>query len=476
MEQKLLFLKIETTARELDAKLLLGYQALIRDYSVVIGNSIIKNVAEKIGHGIFFYNDHKITGYPQKRKFLFNVALDEEGLLFSDIKSFLNRSIPNSLKHLDLIFTWGKYQKDLLVNNNRIDLKHKVKVIGNPRFDLLRPKFSKIFEPISNVLKRKWGQYILINTNFVLGNLSPYYKYNNIMEYMYRYGIVKTTKDYEFYLNKQNYYKLLLNSYIEMVKELSRKFPKINFILRPHPSENHTTWKKALRGFNNIFVIYEGTAVDWIYGALGVIHTGCTTGIEAWALNRPVFRYNPKPEKKYESELPNKFGYNLSSITDLETAIRKTIDGTIKGTFKVKEERSIAKPYINNIDGKFSSERILDVFDDLWQNSEKKFPNRKIISFKFKNFFWIDGYKKFIREIVAKLLKKTKLTEINLFKRFLSPFSPFIGASFQKFSGINSKYIQYRFQQFDNIFNNSILSNLIIKKIAFNSFVLQRET
>ena len=73
------------------------------------------------------------------------------------------------------------------------------------------------------------------------------------------------------------------------------------------------TWRNIFASTNNVIIEYSGNANYWILGAKVLIYSGCTTAIEAWAMNKPTFRYHPIPETKFGPFLPNRFGKNIKT-------------------------------------------------------------------------------------------------------------------------------------------------------------------
>lgn len=467
MKKKILYLPIETIARELDSKLLLAHRALSRDYFIIIGRkNYLKKISEKLRYGIYFFMIHQPESYPSiKTNDQFcNVVLDEEGLVFLNDTAFLRRSMPKRLKHLKIIFTWGIYQQKLLLKENP-KLLNKLSVVGNPRFDLLRSEYQILFKSSCKKLQQKLGKYVLINTNFVPGNYSHYYITGYLEKIKSNY--IKSKEDYCYYSKKVNYYQQLFKHYCKAIIYLSEKFSEINFILRPHPSEDYKNWEKALNSFKNIKVFHEGNVIDWIYGAKAIIHTGCTTGIEAWALNKPVLRYNPFPNKGFESSLPNKFGYNCLTIFDLEEAIKKVLKGNLQGTFNKQIE--IIKPFIDNINGKLSSERILDSLDIIAKIQEKEIKKEKVL--KLINANKIDGLRERIKWILFRGLKFIGITETQIGKKIISPSA---SQTFQKFPKINKNFITLRLKQFDIVHNDNIAGSVNIKEIFPDVYVINK--
>lgn len=482
---KILYLPIETIARELDAKLLLAHRALSRGYSVVIGqkNNVLK-AAERLGYGIYFYKSHELSNFPQyynsnKSDFIY-VALDEEGLVFLGDKSYLDRAKSHKLEHLRIVFTWGKYQRNLLVKENP-SLESKTIPVGNPRFDLLRPEFLPIYSSVQEKLCKTWGRYVLVNTNFGPGNFSRHYgcKYLEYMEHSFIKNRGRSLFKHErlFFIEREKYYKELFNLYKEMLVILSSKFPYLNFILRPHPSEDHENWREALKGLKNVYVIFEGNAIDWIQGALAVIHTGCTTGIESWALRKPVIVYNPDPKKGIEPELPNKFGLNVKNINKLYKVLEDVISGKFTNTFD--EQVETAYLFIESIKGKISAERIMDALDDLIDDQQTKFVNadkdiyiklRGLESIKralkFRILKWIRKHRRAIRVLTGKRMEDYIFGQ---FKKY-----PGIISQFQKFPELRSDYIRRRISVFDLIFKTKRSENYLVRKIATDTYIIAK--
>jgi len=236
------------------------------------------------------------------------------------------------------------------------ELESRTIAIGNPRFDLLRKEFDPLYKKAHERLLKKWGKYILINTRFVSGNFSRLYRCEyldfRINQFKILFDRLLSDKEKDFFIKEESYYKKVFKQYTKMLKELSSRFPDLNFILRPHPSEDILNWKEALKNLDNVSVLFDGSVVNWILGASAIIHTGCTTGIEAWALKKPVIIYNPNNERGYQSEFPNKFGIRAKSIIEIDKEIGKIINSGVSYDFEKKKK--FAKLFIENISGELS--------------------------------------------------------------------------------------------------------------------------
>lgn len=480
MKTRILFLPIETIARELDGKLLLAHRALARGYKVIIGRkSDTKKAAENLGYGIYMYKDHNFHPFPNalgndKKEFKY-VALDEEGLVFNDNEAYLKRAMPHNVEHLDLIFTWGNYQKNLLIKENP-ELLKKTIAVGNPRFDLLRSNFKVLREGKTNSLIEQWGSYVIVNTNFAAGNLSHYYNCSYIkkqersaLKYL---GRPLSDKERSFYQGKEVYYKNLFFSYIEMLEELSSRFPFIQFILRPHPSEDIENWRKNVEGLNNVHVVFEGSATEWMQGALAVIHTGCTTGIEGRTLQKPVFSYNPNPDYRHQSFLPDKFGYKVEDIETLCILLSNVVNNS--NSF-VKEQYNKqlgeAKQWIENITGPLAAERILDSLDNIFdRSSNRNYKKEDMDCIKYK---MTNKNKQFIKNDTKSFIKIVKKT-VGFFIKKLYRSDRKKSASTQKFTSIKPHDIESKLAIFDSIFSGEGKANYIIDRISESTFLIRK--
>ena len=68
---------------------------------------------------------------------------------------------------------------------------------------------------------------------------------------------------------------------VTLTHNLANKFPELNFIYRPHPSEDHDYYKVIFKGVKNINVEHDGNVIPWILACKLLLHDGCTTAIEA---------------------------------------------------------------------------------------------------------------------------------------------------------------------------------------------------
>jgi hypothetical protein len=318
-------------------------------------------------------------------------------------------------------------------------------------------------------IKKKHGPYILINTNFTCGNPAKFYKKGYLErkndEKIKKWGIPLDQDEIKFIKGRIRYYENLTQSYIEMIKVLSSRVPGLKIILRPHPGENHDTYRKSLSDTKNVEVIHIGNVINWIIGADVVVQTGCTTAIESWASRKPVIRYNPLDNADiYESILPNLFGQFAKDVNELVHLINDI--KSIKFSNLFDEQIHLAKPYIESIDGPYSTDLILDKIDQTFSlktdqplpfkiNLDDYYSRRKKISaIKYEAIRYLEKREKILKHFIGQ----------DKAKKFKS--------NHQKFPGLKKKYISSyisKLMKNDNEINHD---DIEIEKVDYDTFLL----
>ncbi|WP_110936253.1 surface carbohydrate biosynthesis protein [Salipaludibacillus neizhouensis] len=390
-QTKWIYIPIELPTREIDGKLLLAYFAVKNNYRVIIGEQRnIYDFARFFPPGIFLSK-----GYPNINKYktshLFNikkqghsiVELDEEGLF---LNLFRDRTSNENLKILNQIYCWGDVQKKTLVNTYP-HFKNRFSITGHPRFDLLREKYRSVHNHDVEQIKKKYGDFILVNTRFGF--------YNHISRIK---GIMKRR-------NKDLYddSKTLYHHFIKMVKGLSKSYPNFNIVIRPHPSESKVEYQREFMDYNNVFIEHAGTVAKWILASKLMIHNNCTTGVEAFLLNKPVISYMPiKP--KLNVYLANAVSYKATNLVEVTTFIDSYIStgkiNNIIDDLKYTEKgKKILSNHYGAMDGSYAYEKIIRELNKIKINrssalrtkaiKEKRVKRSKLVvtEAKIKSFF-----------------------------------------------------------------------------------------
>ena len=461
-----LYLPVETSVRELDSKLLLAAAALTKGFIVLVGKKgPIKKNALLIGQGVYLHKSHMDSADIQYISELFEkgisiTALDEEGLVQPSMEYYTRTRVGDGeiFKYLCRTFSWGEVQETWLKSIKKSN-STRIVITGNPRFDLLREPYRKIFSEKVKLIRDKFSDFILVNTNFSAGNFSSSYRVSYI-EFMRSNGFLTRKSDEQYYVDNEMYYRSLFKEYVKAVKSISKSIPSLNIVIRPHPSEDNSTWLNEFRNYPNVHVESEGNVVNWILASMAVIHTGCTTGIEAFIANKLVLRYHPIYNDDFELPLPNSLGESYSSLELLIERLKLLISVN----FEVKpdlDKDSQLKNYIANFDGEFAYERILDSIKKFAvQLPSSKFTNNVLVSIPFT---------KKITKSMVNLVRENE----NLFISFLSDSTyEKLSKQTKKFPGITQEKVELTLNRIYSVSEDLINPGYSIKQVDTDLFAI----
>lgn len=374
------YIAIETKSRELAAKVLLACVAAERGFEVYIGQKdYLDKIVRYLPRGIYLDKSAAITKLKKFRRLKADghaiVVNDEEGLVVISPESYLDRRVfSDTLKITDIFFTWGDEQAHAV---NEIAKGYDVSVIstGNPRFDLLRQEYRSIYQVSSSQIASRFSPFILINSKF--GTCNHIDGAEAYIKRQVASGLIKNQSDEQFRRGYVAHSHKLFKEFCEAVSVLSKRFAEYNIVIRPHPIENHEPWKKIAAGLPNVHVIGSDSSIPWIMAADVVIHNGCTTGIEAHILKKPVIAFKPIVDDQYEISLPNMLSWETYSTDELIEAIN-TILSSDEGQFgsqRCYEHEIIASRHISGLDGPLASERMFEAIDGLSVIQRPRFIN-----------------------------------------------------------------------------------------------------
>ena len=472
--RKTLFLPIEILARELDSKLLIAQKALEKGFSIVIGTKgAVYKIVRSYRSGIYFYKDHSPLSSLMLQELhvagLRIVALDEEGLIWSSPNLYTKRIDDKVFQVSDAIFAWGKQQYDILTRTSP-GHEEKIHIVGNPRFDILQAKYRQFLRDQSkHQLSFSDDGYVLINSMFAAGNWNPLlYGTPSYVEHMRDRGLILNDVDFNFYTKVSENTAQLFDAYVSLLKRLSKSFPNTKFVIRPHPDENQERWRNLFASTSNVIVENSGSAIYWILGAKVLIYTGCTTAIEAWAMNKPTLRYHPIPETEFGPNLPNKFGKTIKTEKEVIKELKVVLSSPVDNRFDVDPD--YVESYIKNAFSADAAENIVSVLDSIYVKDEhvgnsSRFSLKQLIK-KIRLLLYFDIKKRWGKRILGKL-KRT------LQQKDVEKESKITRAKSQKFPGFTREDIESRLISLDKISGNQKEQKREIVKIAPNTFKIE---
>jgi surface carbohydrate biosynthesis protein len=368
-----LIMPVENQVRELDSKVLLACVAARRGFSSVIGfrrelhfhissfppgiylsksmtsaSDLVFKIMRNLGHEI--------------------VAWDEEALVHLPPEIYYSRRLsPEAMTLVSHMFAWGQDNAELWRQYSQLPSGAKIDITGNPRNDLLRPEIRPYYNKTVEELRNKHGDFILINTNF--NHVNAFYPGLNLFmtndkpEEEPRPGRAAKGMTREYAEGLRNHKQAIFEKFQQLIPEVEKAFPKYNIIVRPHPTENQEIYRQIAARCEGVEVTNEGNVVPWLMATQAVIHNGCTTGVEAYAMGVPAISYRAVVNEHYDYgfyRLPNLLSHQCFALEELRLTLEKILAGQV-GPAAGDDRKTLAEDYLVALDGPLACERILDV-------------------------------------------------------------------------------------------------------------------
>ena len=366
-----LLIPIETKVREYHSKLLLGAFAVRQGFNVVLGEQQeLKRKLQYLPRGVMLekgITPHQAEDMRRSRA-LGNrlVAWCEEGLVYRNRDAYLrDRIYLPGMDMVDRFFAWGDRQAEDVLSK-ATGATGKLVRSGNPRFDLLRPELRELFRAEVENIRARHGRYVLVATNF--GRVNHFRGEEFVSDLLKARGARATHELAEFADEWTSFLGRIYHAFLESIPRLAAGIPNTTIIVRPHPSENRETWRRALSHCDNVKVIHEGSVVPWILGSDVLIHNSCTTGVEAFLLDVPVVAFRPSTSESLDSKLPNAVSHQAFTSDELVDLVRMLKSGETVPGFTAEEiggRRATLEAYVEGCRGPLASERIVDALTNV---------------------------------------------------------------------------------------------------------------
>ncbi len=352
-----LLIPVESQVRELDGKILLACAAAEKGFNAIIGSrAYIHHHSSKVQNAVYLAKSMRrfsnrmfkiMHGLGHKI-----AAWDEEGLVrLPDDQYYMHRLSPITFAYIDRLFAWGNSDAQVFKNYTAYN-NQPVHVVGNPRIDILRPELRGYFRPETNNITEEHGDYILINTNF--GQVNHFIPSVGNNEANRDKNFSGNSND-NFIANRFKHKQTLFNEFKKAIPLLANTFPSINFIVRPHPSENVANWQQLFAKHSNIKVTNSGNVIPWIMGSKALISNGCTTSIEATILDKPTLGYYPVTNDQIDDALPKA----LCDIANSNQHLIEKIETVLSKNNKKNNNFHLLSEHISSLDNEFATDKII---------------------------------------------------------------------------------------------------------------------
>lgn len=327
---KIIYFPMEIASRELDSRLLLAVIAASHGFEVVLGQKwLIERNIEYMTPGVYLsktltVRDAKMLQRAKAAGYI-TAAVDEEipGLIVHDKKFWwVSRA---AIDATDLIFLPGALNSNAFVEAFQLP-QGRVRQAANPRWDLLRAELRTIFSDQAAELRKRYGDFILVNSNLGFTN-SHKGDSKHMVQALIDQGKIDPA-DRELIAQFDSFEVMETTNrtaLLDLLPALAKAFPHQRIVLRPHPSEVGENWQAWTKGFPNLSILREGSSLPWIMAARALVHTNCTTGVEAIALDRPAVCLIPADNPAHKRYLANMVNPVVRSTEEAIAAIGRLL-------------------------------------------------------------------------------------------------------------------------------------------------------
>ena len=218
---------------------------------------------------------------------------------------------------VDLYCVWGQAQHAAFLRHGTVPAA-QLHATGCPRYDFCA-------DPWRAALPKPSIEpgYVLINTNFPVVNPRFSDSSSDEEDAMVQAGF---SRDFarQFVADAGNAYRSVLDTSTRLAKH----FKDVEFVLRPHPFENISSYD-VLAELPNFHVRQDGTSLEWISGARLLIHQNCSTAIEATMLKVEPLSMEWFNTPSLRLEAATRVSRGAGSESDLIELVQQGLDGRL---------------------------------------------------------------------------------------------------------------------------------------------------
>ena len=353
-----IYLPLHVWDREFDSRLAVAYLEACKGNRSIIGHEYNIAPCYKHDHNALLFRagqplDHSIRGNWHKEikdRGGIVITHDEEGinnmpfdfvkvgqdktatLNLDKINEFPHKGSPQAFKNVSMQIAWGDLHRAFQCHQisniesrsiaiNRIVSKSSV------RFDLLGDFGEELNKRYVDSINNIYGKYILVLDNFSVDHRG-------------QKGMVDPSQD----LKQAGFSDDAINTYVQdladnakieeearqdfanLIMRIAKNNPYLNFVFRPHPVLDPRYWQDAFASSKNISIAERGPIHAWIYGATATIHSGCTTGLEAYAADRNTYDVSElisSRSSNIQASLIGQSRKEIKSASSLESELKK---------------------------------------------------------------------------------------------------------------------------------------------------------
>jgi|GEM_PF-1635420 len=426
MGKKIVLQSIDSPLRDFEWRLFVAWKLSQVGMESIIGSkSAIRKIHSASRNCIFLGRLDTNTGRTKHDKLYLkkmgenNTALfflhDEGGLYLSrDYAEAVARIYPTEIYDLPLtkaIFFWGDKQKNIY--QERVSSENRLYVTGFPRFDLYNKKYSSIDDAQVASIKKQHGNFVLICGRFAAANGvtdDPTALSERIFNIHIESGSYGDDKKIILDSMFESWSKVAyeFSFFIPGIAKLAMSFPDLKFVVRPHPAEKQSFYNEAFSHFSNVTVSKSGDVRSFIRASDLVIHSECTTSIEAELCEKPNINFRPA------AGMPEFMPYEVSGVNEVVVKTHnELIDGVrrfLENDFVYKSSHNIGDldAYLANVSP--SNEASDLIVEKLVDFSEEDFLDSVINKRQLYQGASLDFLKDVLRPVVRGVKQTKKMS------------------------------------------------------------------
>lgn len=364
-----LYLPMEIAVRELDSRLLIALMAVERGMEVIIGQKwLMETNIAAMPPGLIVFKTmtrRDSRNMARARRAGHMVAsIDEEVPAFAEGSGGLQWVSEEAVRRCDRIFCLGEIHRESILARWP-DLAARLIITGNPRWDYLRPDMRPLYRAHGEAYRARYGRIILINTN--AGNANPSKKKpEEVFKGFVRSGELdpSSAEDMAYWNDLWNFETTNFQAIPQLARRLADAFPGHSVVIRPHPAERLDSYAEQLAGVPRVHVVFEGAAAPWIAAADVLVHTYCTTGVEAFALDTPSVCYETTPSQLHGQLLPGRLGFVVKGEAAVIAEVDRILSMPSDAPVYPDEMVQLFGRFFAARDGKLAAERVVDAAID----------------------------------------------------------------------------------------------------------------
>jgi surface carbohydrate biosynthesis protein len=300
------------------------------------------------------------------------MTLDEEALVHLPAEIYFSRRLsPVAIKYVSRLLAWGLDNAELWRQYPHLPDESRIHITGNPRADLLRPEMKSFYEEKAAELRNTYGEFILVNTNF--NHVNAFYPRMNLFQPVSgpgeepQFGRAAKGMTREYAEGFRDHKQAIFETFQQLIPSIERAFPGYNVVVRPHPTENQEIYHSIAARCERVRITNEGNVVPWLMATKALLHNGCTTGVEAFAMRVPAISYRATVNDYYDYgfyRLPNKLSHQCFDFEELRETLSGILSGEL-GAASGNEQKALLDYHLASQEGPLACERIVDVLEEM---------------------------------------------------------------------------------------------------------------